>query len=586
MDEPYSDTIGDEQDAAPGTAYPLSSVFENLPLGAVIFDTDGRILRVNKVFARITGYCPVANPMGTPCVLQGGVICDWQGDGNTVDCFQWQLRKALLEQAPTAVIVRIDGRPRQVALQYADLGEGRRVATLIDVSEETAASRTLGALYDIANAISVTRDLSELYPAIHAILHKHVDATNFFIGMVDEEQDCIVFPYFSDEVDEYYDIANISDPATDTLTVRVIRGGRPLFLRRDELALRKSRGEIGVVGTDPAVWLGVPLSVGGKIIGAMAVQHYENPLHYDETDVAFMVALSEQVAVAIERKKVEEDLSRLNERLEAMVAERTAALEQQTLELTKANARLQELDRIKSALLSSVSHELRTPLTSILGFAKLIRKDFLKHFQKANFTPEEMQRGRRILSNLGIVSGESERLTRLISEFLDLARIESGHMVWNDQPLDPERALLEAAQAASGLFENSPPVILRLNTAGPLPYIVMDPDKLRQVLLNLLHNAVKFTIEGEVLLAVAADGDNVVFSVRDTGLGIPSQALERIFDKFFKVEEDVGWGASGTGLGLAICKQIVEHYGGSIQVESTPGQGSCFTVTLPAQNIA
>ncbi len=585
MTKPHLDISTAESGTEPGGAEVVSSAFENLPLGALVFDAQGRILRVNKAFARITGYRLVAEPSGGFGFQGGGPEPEGQDAGSATVVFQERLHRALRGQDPTVVIVRADGHPRQVALQYADLGEGRWVVTLTDVSEEAVASRTLGALYGIANAISVTRDLSELYAAIHAILHTHVDATNFFIGMVDEEQDCIVFPYFSDEVDEYYDIANISDPATDTLTVRVIRSGKPLFLRHDELISRKSRGEISLVGTDPAVWLGVPLSVGGKVIGAMAVQHYENPLHYDETDVAFMVAISEQVAVAIERKKAEEALSRLNERLEAMVAERTAALEQQTQELTRANERLQELDRIKSALLSSVSHELRTPLTSILGFAKLIRKDFRKHFQKHDLTPEEAQRGERIVDNLRIVSRESERLTRLISEFLDLARIESGHMVWNDQHLDPEQALLETAQAASGLFENSP-LTLRLQAAAPLPGIVMDPDKLRQVLLNLLHNAVKFTIEGEVLLAVAAKDGSVVFSVRDTGLGIPPHALERIFDKFFKVEEDVRWSTSGAGLGLAICRQIVDHYGGRVEVESTPGQGSCFSVTLPAQTSA
>ncbi len=553
------------------------AVFAALPLGAALLDPTGRVISVNRAFTAITGFRLVPAAEGGQCFESTVPHACPEAAAD----FEAQLRQLVAQRDPTASVLCADGCVRQLALQHAPVGGGCSVLTLADVSEAAAAMRTTRALYDIANAISVTRDLPELYAAIHAILHRHVDATNFFIGVVDEEADCIVFPYFADEVDDYYDIPNISDPATDTLTVRVIRTGKPLFLRNRELMARKARGEIGVVGTDPAVWLGVPLTVGGKVIGAMAVQHYANPLHYDATDVAFMVAVSEQVAVAIERKKAEEELSRLNEQLEAMVAERTAELELQARELTLANERLQELDRVKSALLSSVSHELRTPLTSIMGFAKLIRKDFQKHFQQAPLGAEVLRRGARILTNLEIVTRESERLTRLISEFLDLARIESGHMFWNDEPVDPAQAVREAAQAVQGLFRNTNPVVLRLEVHEPLPRLRLDPDRLRQVLLNLLSNAAKFTPAGEVVLSVQAVEGGVAFSVRDTGLGIPPQALERVFEKFFKVEEHLRGCIPGTGLGLAICKQIVEHYRGRIGVTSAPGRGSTFTVLLP-----
>lgn len=548
----------------------FSAVFEQLPTACVLHDGQGNILHVNNAFSR--GLNSFSTHKAATTAL---------------DDLDQPLRDtiiaSLVRNDTTISLSSPDGQIKHFSMAHSMVAPQLFATTFTQIEKASTASRTIGALYGIANAISSTRDISELYAEIHIVLHKHVDATNFFIGVLDEENDRIVFPYFSDERDEYYDIHNVSSADVDSLTLRVIRTGRPLFLRNTDLEEQKHKGEITVVGTDPAVWLGVPLMLGGNTIGAMALQHYENPWHYDEEDVAFMMAVSEQVAVAIERKRAEEQLSRLNEMLESMVAERTAELENKAQELEDANERLQELDRIKSALLSSVSHELRTPLTSIMGFAKLIRKDFLQ-IPPPPLSPlsEKMQKKRtRILSNLEIVSQESRRLTRLITEFLDLAKIESGHMVWYDQHVDPEKAVIEAAGAVQGLFEHTDAVKLRIEMTSKLPQVLIDPDKLRQVFLNLLHNAAKFTKEGEVVLSASASNNHLKFCVKDTGVGIPPAMLGRVFDKFFKVDENAAASIPGTGLGLAICKQIVEHYGGSIHVMSGPDSGSEFHFTLP-----
>jgi len=285
-----------------------------------------------------------------------------------------------------------------------------------------------------------------------------------------------------------------------------------------------------------------------------------------------------------DRKRVEEELATQRQYLEAEVERRTWDLRQQAMELAEANIRMSELDRLKSLFLSTVSHELRTPLTSILGFAKLIGRDFDEHFLPlAGDKPHLVQRGRRIGSNLKVVFNEAERLTRLINDVLDLNRIESGNVQWHDRPVDLAVIARQTAQSLSGLLEQRPELTFTVEVEDGLPLVQADPDQLIQVLSNLLQNAVKFTPTGSVHLRVCREGNALLVAVRDTGIGIPVGQLESIFDKFHQVRhgDTVDDTSKGTGLGLAICRQIVRHYEGRIWAESQPGQGSVFYVRLP-----
>ncbi|MEW5774670.1 MAG: ATP-binding protein [Thermodesulfobacteriota bacterium] len=285
-----------------------------------------------------------------------------------------------------------------------------------------------------------------------------------------------------------------------------------------------------------------------------------------------------------ERRKAEEELAWLNRDLEDQVAVRTSELAGKAEELREANRRLLDMDELKSAFLSSVSHELRTPLTSVLGFTKLIGKDF-----EASFLPlarEEVLRkkGLRISGNLRIIEQEGERLTRLINDFLDLTKIESGRVEWCDRETDVADAVRQALASVRGVFEQNPDVRLAFTAAEGLPPVLADPDRLEQVFINILNNAAKFTAEGVVTIGVGLAEDGYVqVRMADTGVGIPQEDLDKVFDKFHQVVHRDTRRAKpqGTGLGLAICRQIVRHYGGRIWAESAPGQGCVFTVELP-----
>lgn len=290
-----------------------------------------------------------------------------------------------------------------------------------------------------------------------------------------------------------------------------------------------------------------------------------------------------------ERRKAEAALASLNKDLERLVTIRTKELAEKNLELEASNRRLTELDAMKSAFLSLVSHELRTPMTSVLGFAKLIRKDFLRYYSPLGEANQlTATKGRRILDNLEVILREGHRLTRIISDVLDITRIEAGKVEWRNEHLAPEQLIQQVVTAMQGLFEQTPQVRLVAEAEPYLPTILADPDRLQQVLINLLSNAHKFTTQGHVRIGATMASDVsppvVRFFVADTGAGIHPDDAEHIFDKFFqgRANDEGSEKPHGTGLGLVICRTIVEHYGGRLWMESTLGEGSTFYVELPA----
>lgn len=284
-----------------------------------------------------------------------------------------------------------------------------------------------------------------------------------------------------------------------------------------------------------------------------------------------------------ERKQAEAELSRFNAQLESLVQERTNKLHQQTDELKKANARLQMLDAMKSSFLSTVSHDLRTPLTSILGFVKLIIRDFTS-VCNLELLPEESEKkkAQRISSNLAIIEEEAQRLTRLINDCLDLSRIEEGKMQWNDQRVAIDEIISRALVIVKGAVSLKPLLSFQVDIPDSMPHLLIDPDRAAQVFVNLLNNAVKFSDSGEIRITAKLLGESIVIQVSDQGRGIPEGDIETIFDKFYQTGlGDTVQKEKGSGMGLAICRQIVEHYGGKIWAESAFEKGSTFTVQLP-----
>lgn len=289
-----------------------------------------------------------------------------------------------------------------------------------------------------------------------------------------------------------------------------------------------------------------------------------------------------------ERKQAEEDLEALNRELESKVQIRTLELKEQADELEAVNRRLLKFDELKSAFLNTVSHDLRTPLTSIRGFVRLIQRDFDKTFScnLGGCDRKTKKIGNRITANLNILVEESNRLTRLINDFLDLSKIESGGMQWRDQSLNLGTTISKIAHLLAIHFQANKDIQLRVDVPETLPTIHADPDRIIQILDNLVGNASKFTEKGYISIrAFASSPKKVVVEVKDTGIGIPEEELPHIFDKFHQVETDdtLRDTIKGTGLGLAICKEIVDHYKGEMWVTSEANKGSTFAFSLPTE---
>ncbi|MGQ9867001.1 MAG: response regulator [Pseudanabaenaceae cyanobacterium] len=241
-----------------------------------------------------------------------------------------------------------------------------------------------------------------------------------------------------------------------------------------------------------------------------------------------------------------------------------------------------QVDRMKTDFVSSVSHELRTPLTSILGFAKLIHKKLTETIFPALHTEDKkVQRSvKQVRENMEIVIAEGTRLTKLINDLLDIAKMEAGKLDWHMEPLTVAELVDRALAATSALFEAKGLTVVR-EVAPDLPGLVGDRDRLIQVLINLLANAVKFQDSGTVTCRAVHEGDWVKISVIDQGMGIAPADIPKVFEKFKQVGDTLTNKPQGTGLGLPIAKEIVEHHRGQLGADSVLGQGSTFWFTLP-----
>lgn len=250
--------------------------------------------------------------------------------------------------------------------------------------------------------------------------------------------------------------------------------------------------------------------------------------------------------------------------------------------LVKSNEKLKELDKMKTDFLSTVSHELRTPLTSILGFAKIIKKRYGGNIAPLinNEDKKLVKTSNQIIENIDIIASEGERLTHLINEVLDIAKMEEGRTEWNIREVSPKEIAESAIAATFGLFQQKDIELVK-KIEENLPIIHVDSHRMMQVIINLISNAVKFTEKGYVACEVKKDNDEVIFSIIDTGVGIEEKYYQKVFEKFKQVGNTLTNKPKGTGLGLPICKQIVESHGGRIWVESEKGKGSKFSFALP-----
>ena len=275
-------------------------------------------------------------------------------------------------------------------------------------------------------------------------------------------------------------------------------------------------------------------------------------------------------AKSMELNRSNEELASLNEELQSQSEElqvQTDELKFQAKELERRRLQVEEADRLKSEFLSNMSHELRTPLNSILALSQLMimRGTGKNKDQETDY--------------LRVIERNGRHLLNLINDILDLSKIESGRLEVNPEEVDLKGAVDRILETVGPLAEDKG---LGMSVKmGDLDLIRTDPEKLHQILLNLMSNAVKFTEKGQIELEVAAGSSDVRFMVKDTGIGIAKEDLPGVFDEFRQIDGSATRKFQGTGLGLAICRKLAIMLGGDIMLESELGRGSVFTLILP-----
>ncbi|WP_447599809.1 ATP-binding protein [Nitrospira sp. Nam80] len=308
--------------------------------------------------------------------------------------------------------------------------------------------------------------------------------------------------------------------------------------------------------------ISVPLKVKEIILGSLTVERTtEQPLTND--DLELISTLAGQVAIALDNTQAYGEIEALNLGLEARVHERTEELE-------TANAKLKQMDRLKSQFLAHVSHELRTPLTSIVGFTDNMLEGLVGAL---NLKQEQY---------LSRIKANSARLARMITDLLDLSRVEAGKIAVSFDHVELPALVSEVIEQIRPLAY-AKEIRLHYHAVAPDIMVRADADRVSQIVTNLLDNAIKYTDEGGTVAVVigAASAGIATVSVTDTGQGIPRDALDKLFDPFFRVDQQERNHSKGLGLGLAIVKELVELHGGTITVESEVGKGSTFEFSLP-----
>jgi len=392
---------------------------------------------------------------------------------------------------------------------------------------------TMDKVARLERIIEISRSLNStlnLRPLLYQILNAAQELTNTeacSIMLVDRKTGELHFEAATGTRSQ--EIRSVVVPMDESVAGWVIKNDRPLIVPDACNDPRVYRQVDEQIAFKTRSLVAVPLAVRGKVIGVLEAVNKWGEEPFTDEDVSTMVILADQAAVAIEN----------------------ALLFQQ------------------SDLVAEMVHEIRTPLTSIAGYAAMLQREDTTAEQRDRFARTIMQ--------------EALRLGHMADEFLELARLESGRAFILQEEVILEDVIKEALEVLRPQAEEKG-IALHAAATGYLPHLTGDPPRLKQTLINLLSNAVKYGRPGDRVTVTArvSDGEAII-GVVDTGPGIPKEAQEQLFKKFYRLPAVEG-GTKGVGLGLAICRQIAEAHGGRIWVESEPGEGAAFYISLPLQD--
>lgn len=417
---------------------------------------------------------------------------------------------------------------------------------------EDALSRAqeLVRLNRIGSTISSTLNINTLAKTVYEEVGTLLDSTIFVLAQYQPEN-ATYTPAFA-TANGYRLVLGSKQLKSNDPLYQIIHSDQPILTGEDTGSLLPQLSRELSVLPRSGIW--VALRQEGKPAGFISLQSYD-PHAYTENGAQLLRTIATQTSLSIANAQL---FQRIQKNLE---------------EIQAANAKLRELDELKTQFLANMSHELRTPLNSIIGFSRVILKGIDGPITEAQ---EE---------DLNTIYRNGQHLLALINEILDMAKIEAGKMTLSFELVDLSEIARTVHAITVGLVKESD-IALVWNIAPQLPKIEADPIRIRQILINLLSNAAKFTTKGQIELAIDESSNNEVhIAVRDTGIGIAKENYNKLFAAFEQVDSSTTRVAGGTGLGLPITKWLISMHGGSIEVESELNKGTTFHVKLPVKQL-
>jgi len=516
----------------------LSRAVEQSPVSIVVTDHDGIIEYINPKFTQITGYSSAEVIGKNPRILKSGYSSDkfyaelwdtitsgrdWKGE--------FQNRKKSGELFWESALIS----PMK--------NENNNVTNFIAVKEDITEKKKFEVIrrieYNIAGAILTSKSAAELLGTIKLELEKVINFRNLFVALYDNNTDLFKSVYWSDVKDRYEQWK-----AEGTLSGIVVKESKPLFMNKAEIqALMRERG-MRPTGSEAEYWMGIPLKIRGAARGIIVAQSYEKTDNIADYAKDAFQTVANLISLYLEKKQYEEEL----------VAAKEAA---------------EEMNRVKSIFFANMSHELRTPFVAILGYSELL------HDTLADKDDLEMVDG--------IISA-SKRMQTTLSKILDLSKLESRNFTMKLKLINVNGLLADLKKEfTGGVLQKGIKLSFKINFTDLR--IETDEWLLVDILHNLLSNAIVYTEKGYVELAAdtgkRGERNYLIISVSDTGIGIPEDKQDLIWDAFRQVSEGATRQFQGTGLGLSIVKKSVELLGGKISLKSKLGEGSVFTIEIP-----